>query len=237
MFRTTLFRARAAVCCWSAAAVLGSIVSAHAAVVTLTALPGVVGGTIAATGVYKADLSAVGIAQLLSITITDNSAGLGGAPGQFSAFDLDAIRVSYTNCADAACVAADAGESVFDFIGGTSFSPGVQRAPADLKLFGTDATGNAVDNAIATLGAFDGESTIITPFGFLSMGDNGAISFNLLTALTTSGLFLYIGEVGNNGEAAASGIIVRDTPTVPLPAAPALFALGLASLFGLRKRA
>ena len=237
MLKSLLKRNPMAAFCVSAALALAPLHSAQAVPVSLTLLPGVAGGTLAATGVYKADLSAVGIAQLLSITITDNSGSLGGSSGQFSGFDLDAIRLSYTNCATAACVAADAGQSVFDFLAGTSFSPGTQRTPVDLKLFGTDATGNAVDNAMATLGAFDGESSTTTPFGFLSMGDNGSVTFNLLTALTTNGLFLYIGEVGDNGEVAASAITVRDTNNVPLPAAPALLALGLMSMLGLRQRA
>lgn len=65
-------------------------------------LTGLTGGTLAATAVYRADLSGVG-GSILSITINDNSAGLGGSPGQFSGFDLDAIILSTTNCATAAC--------------------------------------------------------------------------------------------------------------------------------------
>jgi hypothetical protein len=199
--------------------------------VTLTKLTGLTGGTLAGTAVYRADLSSVGFANLLSITISDNSNGLGGSPGQFSGFDLDAIKLSTTSCADAACVAGLAGLNVFDFGSGTLFTAGSQATPVDPKLFGTNAAGTAVDNAVATLGAFDGENSTATPDGFLSMGFNGRISFNLTAATNTAGLFLYIGEVGDNGEVAASSVVVRETPAeVPEPSTYAMLIAGLGML-------
>jgi hypothetical protein len=204
--------------------------SAYADTVTLTELTGVTGGTLAATGVFKADLSTVSVGTILSITIADNSGGLGGATGQFSGFDLDAIKLSTTDCATAACAAGASGLSVFDFVAGTIFNPGVQRLPADPKLFGTGPSGNTVDDAVATLGSFDGEATTAIPgaFGFISMGDNGTLTFNLTAAVATSGLFMYIGEVGNNGEVAASTISVSGN-RVPEPGS---FALAGLALFG-----
>ena len=208
---------------------------------TFTKLSGVTGGSIAATGVYRADLSGVPLTSILSLTIVDNSFGLGGAAGQFSGFDLDAVKLSYTSVNDASSVAGIAGESVFDFsAAGTVFSPGSQRVPVDPKLFGTDSSGIRIDNSVATLGFFDGVSTTVIPgaFGFVSLGDGGSSSFNLTSSISPIGLYLYIGEVGDNGEVAAGSIRVSDVPTppVPIPGAVWLLGSGLLGLVGLKRK-
>lgn len=219
--------------CATAFAVMSE--GAQAVPVTFTKLTGLTGGVLQGTAVYQADLSGLGLTSIQSITINDNSFGLGGATGQFSGFDLDAIKLSITTCASAACAQALVGMSVFDF-GAATFAPGSQRVPTDPKLFGTGPTGNTVDNAVATLGDFDAESTTAIPgaFGFLSMGDGGVLSFNLTSGVSTSGLFLYIGEVGDNGEVAAGSIEVRDT-AVPEPASISLVALAMFTLWGVRR--
>lgn len=202
--------------------------AAHAVPVSFATLTGLTGGAPAETAVFRANLEGLGLATVESITIKDNSGALGGAPGQFSGFDLDAIKLSNTLCNTAACAAAAPSLAGFDFGTGTLFTPGTQRAPVAAKLFGTGAGGNTVDNTVATLAAFDANSTTgPTAAGFISMGDNGELSFNLMSALSTMGLYLYIGEVGNNGEVAASGIFVRDTKVVPEPGPLGMIALAM----------
>ncbi|HEX4796918.1 MAG TPA: hypothetical protein VH370_24215 [Humisphaera sp.] len=194
---------------------MSSVGLASSAPVTFTQLSGTAA---VATGVYQADLSGLGLTTIQSITIKDNSGGSGGSPGQFSGFDLDAIKLSTTNFADATTAAAGVGLAVFDFSpASTFFTAGSQRTPTDPKLFGTDASGTQVDNTKATLGSFDGNSNTTTPQGWISLGDNGTISFNLTAPVSTVGLWLYIGEVGNNGEVAAGNITVSDATTAPTP--------------------
>ena len=100
-----------------------------------------------------------------------------------------------------------------------------------------DARRDYGETRFIALGTFDGESSTITPFGFLSMGDTGSIDFDLSSAVSTAGLFLYIGEVGDNGEVAAGAIVVREGRTVTEPGSLALALLGLTgAALGLRCR-
>jgi hypothetical protein len=208
-----------------AGAIGAAVTPASAVTLSLTKLTGLTGtAPNNQTAVYGADLSSLA-GQFAAIVISDASGNFGGASGAFSGFDLDAIKLSTVNCASASCVAGAAGLNVFNFTSDVVFTPGTQRAPVDPKLFGTNASGTAVDNAVATLGQFDGVSSTAIPDGFISLGDNGSIAFNLTSLLSGAGLYLYIGEVGDNGEVAGSNIDVRSDPVsrVPEPATWAMF--------------
>ena len=208
-----------------------AIGTANAATVTFTQLSGVAGGSPAATGVYRANLSGLGIGQIASVTIQDNSSTSAGSPGQFSGFDLDAIVLSSTLISDASQVGSLIRAGTFDFAG-SLLSPGTQTPPADPALFGT--SGGQVDLAVATLDAFDGNSTTAIPgaFGFVSLGVGGALAINLVTPLPIgANEYLYIGEVGNNGEVAASTIEISSTPHgTPEPSTWAMLVLGFIAL-------
>lgn len=209
--------------------------AAQAVPLSFTKLTGVTGGDIAGTAVFKADLSSID-GVIAAILIRDSGMPSDSSPGQFSGFDLDAIKISATDCADAACAAAAVGLDVFSFLGSNVvFTAGTQEAPTDPKLFGTNGAGTGLDNSVATLGAFDGESTTVTPDGFISLGDNGQIAFNLTSTIFGFGYFLYIGEVGDNGEVAASDIEVLPT-RVSEPGMLGLLGLGLVGIGALRRR-
>ncbi|WP_372618332.1 PEP-CTERM sorting domain-containing protein [Falsiroseomonas sp.] len=214
---------------FAAAGITLATAGAQAAPVTFTELAGFTGGTVAGTAVFRADLSGLGIGQIASLTIQDSNNGIGGSAGQFSGFDLDAVVISTTLITDAAQVGLLVPAIGLDFVNSVLI-PGTQRAPADPALFGT--SGGQVNNAVATLGSFDGENTTTTPDGFVSLGDGGRLSINLAAPIPVgSPLYLYIGEVGNQGELAAGSVELSSTTVaVPAPASLALFGLGLAGL-------
>ncbi|NER26331.1 MAG: DUF4114 domain-containing protein [Symploca sp. SIO1C4] len=165
------------------------------------------------TAVYRADLSGIGF-DINSITIADNGSLTGGSPGRFSGFDLDAIKLSNEFTNNATEVNDISGLNVFDFSpDGIILNLGSQRFStlSDPDLFGT--INGIIDNKIATLGSFDGNSNILANTnGFISLGNSGQAVFNLTEIIqdTSEPLYLYIGEVGNNGELASGQVLAPE---------------------------
>ncbi|GAB1539891.1 hypothetical protein NUACC21_25590 [Scytonema sp. NUACC21] len=205
-------------------------------------LPGVTGGNPQGTAVYYVEISDFD-SDISSITIADSNSQQGGTTGRFSGFDLDAIKLSNVLVNNAASANTTPGLNVFDFSSaGVVLTPGTQRspvAPPDATiapdLFGS--SNGAIDNSVATLQSFDANSTSAlvtdsanptTAFGFISLGDGGRISFNLTNAVSTSSgpLYLYIGEVGDNGEVVSGQITISDRP-VQVPEPTSIAALSL----------
>ncbi|GBE90757.1 PEP-CTERM sorting domain-containing protein [Nostoc cycadae] len=211
--------------------------SATAATIALgfTKLTGVTGGSPATTAVYRAEIPVLSFGEIASIVIKDISNGTGGTPGNVSGFDLDGIKLSYL-AVDSAVAAKNISISdlvdVFDFTPtGTILTLGSQRPPTTPPLFGT--TGGNVNNAVATLGNFDANSTTDPRriFGFFSLGDNGQVEFKLKSPVFTNiPLYLYIGEVGDNGEVAVGEVIVSQ-PASPVPEPSGLAVLSLAGIY------
>jgi hypothetical protein len=216
----------------SLATVAMTLTSAYSATagtldLNFTKLQGLTGGNSGMTGVYRADLSNLGF-DISSIAITDSNSAIGGAPGKFTAFDFDAIKISNVLVNNATDAKNLSGLNVFDFTSsGTFFTPGTQRSPVDPEpLFGV--SGGMIDNSLATLQNFDGNSTAdANAFGFVSLGDGGTVVFNFKNPIsTTSPLYLYIGEAGDNGETATGQITVSEKPReVPEPTSLAAVSL------------
>lgn len=187
------------------------------------------------TAIFRADLTGIGFNEVTSVTLIDSNSKVGGSSGQYSGFDLDAIKLSNVYATSASEASSAASIDEFDFNPtGTIFSPGTQRAPQDPKLHGTDASGLAVDPAFATLNSFD---AIFFSTGSVTLGDGGSITFNLKNAVQTENLYLYLGEVsGSSGEALNGSLLVSDLAPVPVPGAFVLFGSVILGMAGIRKR-
>lgn len=211
--RTNLLLAATFIC------TLASTSHAESVAISLTRLSSSVAQ---GTAIFRADLTSVGFEDLLSITLVDSNSMIGGSSGQYSGFDLDAIKLSRTFATTASQASNAVGIDEFDFsTSGTIFNPGTQRAPANPKLNGTDGTGLAVDPSFATLDDFD---AIFFGTGSVTLGDGGSITFNLNNEVSTDSLYLYLGEVsGDPGEALDGTLLVSDATVVPLPIAFWLF--------------
>ncbi len=182
--------------------------------VTTRLAPTYLGDTVA-TGVYRLDLSNIGLATIQSIAIRDDN-NISGGTGAASGFDLDFIKLSTTTTTSASTAASLSGLSVFNFTGGVSFSRGFAQTwrSGDNSawnrpyLFGTDSAGNYLPS-IATLGVRD--ATNSSEGGSISLGEGGYIILTLTQPVSTAGLVLYFGDAGGGND--ASTVVLSDQTT------------------------
>lgn len=194
-------------------------------------------GTAAATRMYRADLTGLGLSEINSITIKDSNSGLGGSPGIYSGFDLDAI---FLDLDGSLATAADR-----FFANSFQFSAGALRPGGALPPSPSGGPTNgstspvAVDEAFATLNDIDG---VFFGPGSLTLGDGGSLSAVFdPKVLVGPSLYLFVGEVsGDAGETVTGLVEVSDRPPelppVPLPASAWLLLTGLGLAAGLRGR-
>ena len=204
--------------------------------VPLTLVPYGIEGS---TQVYSSDLAGKFNRFFLisSITIIDDSDAIGGGPGIFSGFDLDALfldRDGNLNTTSDRIFPAS-----YSFIAGstrpTSDSGYLPNAAHPGPTFGAlDAT--TIDYATATLNSIDailGNNTVAD--GELCLGDGGELTaFFSPSPPVEQHLYLFLGEVGSAANAEYAAIFA--TAEVPGPATILLLASGLAAMGIWRRR-
>ncbi len=148
---------------------------------------------------YRASLTDIGV-DLRSITLKDSNTELSGAGGVASGFDLDAIVIS-DNMLTSVSSADDLNfmfkYNVFDYSSaGVTITPGYQSVPNNGFDYGPDLQGSInglINGDFASLDRFDS--------GYLSLGRGGSVGFDLTSSLPATGpLYVYVAEVGANGE-------------------------------------
>ncbi len=211
---------------------------ASAAVLTIQNA-GTAPGT-AGTLLQRVDLAAAGLTTINTIVLTDISGGVGGEPGIFSGYDLDAVFLDADG--DITTTGDQIAFTSLAFTGGTIRPTGdVNQMPSNLnnygQYFGTTFAGDIAGfgtGQSATLDTFDASNTAsrLTANGFLSLGDGGEVVLTFADILVGDSMFLVFGEVGGQGEM----LQVSVPSQVPLPGAVWLLLSGIAALFGVSRR-
>jgi len=213
--------------------------SASATVLTIEDV-GFVAPTATNTLVQRVDLTTAGTPTINSIILRDISGGVGGSPGIFSGYDLDAVFLDGDG--NIATTGDQIAFSSLAFTGGMNRPTGdVNQMSSNLndygEHFGTNFAGNITTfgggSKSATLGTFDGISTAnrVSANGFLSLGDGGVVVLTFADILVGDSLYLIFGEVGGQGEK-----LQVEVSQVPLPGAVWLLLSAIAALFGASRR-
>lgn len=175
-------------------------------------------GQTTGTTIYRADLSGLGI-DIRSLLLKDSGSALGGSPGQFSGFDLDAIALSRTFI-DTVPSADQLNSNVFlpklnvfDFSNaGVLLTPGAQRGDPSPDLNGSV---NGLLASSSLLDLFDSTGSTTESARTLTLGDGGSVGFNLLSSVATNQpLYLYIAEAGISAEETISGFVSASSDTL-----------------------
>jgi hypothetical protein len=204
--------------------------------VLLTLVPYGIEGS---TQVYSSDLTDNFNSSMFisSITITDDGDAIGGGPGIFSGFDVDALFLDRDG--DLNTTSDRIFPASYSFIAGSTrptSNPGyLPDAAHPGPTFGAlDAT--TIDYATATLNSIDailGDNTVAD--GELCLGDGGELTaFFSPWAPIGHHLYLFLGEVGTTANAEYAAISA--TAQVPGPATILLLASGLAAMGIWRRR-
>lgn len=177
-------------------------------------------GQTSGTTIYRADLSGLGI-DIRSLLIEDSGSGLGGSPGRFSGFDLDAIVLSrkLVSSVPSAAVLNDGTFlpqlDVFDFSNaGVVLKPGSQR-PGGNAAPDLNGQVNGLLDGLATLSTFDSSGSVADVGRAMTLGDSGSIGFDLTeTVSTKQPLYLYISEAGISMEETVRGFVSASSNTL-----------------------
>ena len=161
-------------------------------------------GNTGASGVFRLNLADSGLSSIRFITLEDDNV-ISGGTGAASGFDLDLIKISTTLVSDPAQVAALPSLNEFTFAdSNVSFQPGFlqPRRSDDPESWNQDhlfgANGTSVNFPFATFSALD--SVDGAGVGSLSIGEGGQISFTLNSAISPTGLYLYVADAGGGND-------------------------------------
>ncbi len=146
---------------------------------------------------------------------------MGGSPGRFSGFDLDAIALSRKLVSSVPSASAlNDGTflpqlDVFDFSNaGVVLKPGSQR-PGGNEAADLNGQVNGLLDGLATLSTFDATGSTADIGKRVTLGDSGSIGFDLTESVSTKQpLYLYISESGISTEETVRGFVSASSNTL-----------------------